>query len=325
MKKLLFVIFTVALLLPIASCKGETAPVTEPSELSEMIFATADKGGTMYPVGAGIAKVANQSINGIKVDIKTSSGSYENAKEINQGNIDIATIAGDTAYAAVNGSGIFNENPQENIRAIGAVYCSLSSWVALSESGLTMVDESLKGKTIVVGPAASATESTSRLILGISGVDSDNAVIQNQGLYDGANAVGDSVADVAAAFAGIPVSGQLALSEVKDITVLCMSDSVIEKVLAANPFYYKTIIPAGTYKGQTQDVATFGVKCLICVNSSMSDDMAYKLAQAMFENVEKLVDAHGSMAAMREPAFICTDLPIELHSGAAKYYAEQGF
>lgn len=328
MKKWSAIIVVFCLMLSLCACgaKSGTEGTKAPEGKTQILtIGTADSGGTMYPVGAGVASVCNAGIAGIKINVETSTGSYENAQNIQQGNIDLATIAGDTAYAAVNGTGKFEGNPQKDIVAIGAVYCSLSSWMALKDSGLTMVDESLKGKTLVIGPAASATETSSLLALSISGVDGSNATLQNLGLSDGADAVGDGVADAVSGFAGIPISGQLTLSTTKNVTVLGMSDKVLDEVLKANPSYYKTVIPAGTYNGQTEDVPTFGVKCLICVNKSMDKDLAYKIAEALFTHVPDLVATHASMGAMQDPAFICTDLPIELHPGAAEYYATQGY
>lgn len=255
-KKVLISILVACVVLSLAVCGVGSASGSKSSSggVKIMTIGTADSGGTMYPVGVGIAKVCNANIKGIKINVTTSTGSYENARNIQEGNIDLATIAGDTAYAAVNGTGKFKGHKLTDLRAIGAVYSSLSSWMALSSSGLKMVDGSLKGKTIVVGPAASATETTSLLVLGLSGVDAKTAKIQNLGISDGADAVGDGLATVVSGFAGIPISGQLTLSTSKETTVLGMSDDVLQKVLADNPSYYKTVIPKDTYKHQDKDV-----------------------------------------------------------------------
>lgn len=235
MKKALGMILSLALAMSIVGCgesgsgKKASAPAAEKTLI--MTIGTADSGGTMYPVGVGVASVCNANIKGIKINVATSTGSYENIRDIQQGNIDLATIAGDTAYAAVNGTGKFKGNVQGDIRAIGAVYSSLSSWMALKSSGLTMVDDSLKGNTLVVGPAASATETSSLLVLGISGVNAKTAKIQNLGLSDGAEAVSDGLATVVSGFAGLPIPGQLTLSTTKESTVLSVSDDVLATVL----------------------------------------------------------------------------------------------
>ncbi len=102
------------------------------------------------------------------------------------------------------------------------------------------------------------------------------------------------------------------------------TDAELDKVIEGNPSYYKTVIPAGTYPGQDADVPTFGVKCLVCVNVNMDEQTAYDFAKAIATNVPALVASHASMKSMEDPDFICNDLPIELHPGAAKYYQEAG-
>ena len=53
--------------------------------------------------------------------------------------------------------------------------------------------------------------------------------------------------------------------------------------------------------------------------------MAGKIAEALFTHVDDLVATHASMSSMKDRKFICKDLPIELHPGAAAFYKKQGF
>ena len=108
-KKILVSLLSACMVLSLVGCggsdtapKGGSAPAGGGGGGKIMTIGTADSGGTMYPVGAGVAKVCNANIKGIKINVATSTGSYENARNIQEGNIDLATIAGDTAYDAIN-------------------------------------------------------------------------------------------------------------------------------------------------------------------------------------------------------------------------------
>lgn len=286
-----------------------------------MTMGTADSTGTMYPVGAAVASVINDNVAGFKVNVETSKGSPMNCMNIQKGEVQLATIAGDTAFQAVSGEGNFEGQACENLRALCAVYPSLSNWIALKESGLTMVNE-LNGKNVAVGPEASTTE-----IAALAGMAACNVTPGEQvnlGLGDGANEVGDGIRDASHGFAGIPIGGQLSVAQTKDCVFLGYTDAELDAVVAANPSYYKTVIPAGTYPGQDEDVATFGVKALICVNADMDDETAYAFAEAISTHVSDLVAGHASMTAMEDADFICNDIPIELHPGAKKYFEEAG-
>ena len=95
-------------------------------------------------------------------------------------------------------------------------------------------------------------------------------------------------------------------------------------ILEANPSYYKTVIPAGTYNGQDADVPTFGVKCMVICNKSLDSELVYNLAKTLAENTEEMIAGNGVFASMADPNFICNDLPIALHDGAAAYYKDAG-
>ena len=82
------------------------------------------------------------------------------------------------------------------------------------------------------------------------------------------------------------------------------------------------MIPAGSYTGQIGAVPTIGVKCLLCVNETMSDETAYRLTEILWNSREKLAEAHPSMEKMLEKDFVCQNLPIPLHPAAEKFYQE---
>lgn len=327
MKKMLATLLAATMALSmLAGCGGgdSSASGSAPADTGKtqiLTIGTADSTGTMYPVGAGVASVINDNVPGFKVNVETSKGSPANCVNIQQGNVDLATIAGDTALQAVQGLGNFEGQACPDVRALCGVYSSLSNWIALKESGLTMVNQ-LGGKNVAVGPEASTTEIAG--LAGLAAAGAEPAEKVNLGLGDGANEVGDGVRDAAHGFAGIPIGGQLSVAQTMDCVFLGYTDAELDAVIAGNPSYYKTVIPAGTYPGQDADVPTFGVKCLVCVNANMDEQTAYDFAKAIAENVPSLVAAHASMKSMEDPSFICNDLPIELHPGAAKYYQEAG-
>ena len=156
------------------------------------------------------------------------------------------------------------------------------------------------------------------------GIDSSNTSLENLGLGDGADSVGDGILDAAFGFAGLPIGGQLNLAATKEIQVLDMTQEEIDKVLAGTAAYIQTKIPAGTYTGQDNDANTFGVKCLIIVTADMDADLVYDLCKAMNEHTEEMAAGNALLKDMTDPSFLCTQMPIPLHDGAQKYYSEQG-
>ena len=333
MKKVLSLILALAMVFALVAC-GEKQPASDGDASSDgdksargnviMTFGTADTGGSMYPAGAAVSQVWTNNVEGVKCNTQTSTGSFQNCQDVSTGEVDVAVATSDVVLNAYNGTGKFADiGKLDNLRVIGAVYTSVLSGVALKSSGLTYIHD-LLGKRVAVGPAASATENATLAAFDAMGIDSSNTSLENLGLGDGADSVGDGILDAAFGFAGLPIGGQLNLAATKEIQVLDMTQEEIDKVLAGNAAYIQTTIPAGTYTGQDNDANTFGVKCLIIVTADMDADLVYDLCKAMNEHTEELAAGNALLKDMTDPSFLCTQMPIPLHDGAQKYYSEQG-
>lgn len=324
-------ILALAMVFALAAC-GEKQPSNDGNTDGDkpargnviMTFGTADTGGSMYPAGAAVSQVWTNNVQGVKCNTQTSTGSFQNCQDVSTGEVDVAVATSDVVLNAYNGTGKFADiGKLDNLRVIGAVYTSVLSGVALKSSGLTYIHD-LLGKRVAVGPAASATENATLAAFDAMGIDSSNTSLENLGLGDGADSVGDGILDAAFGFAGLPIGGQLNLAATKEIQVLDMTQEEIDKVLAGNAAYIQTKIPAGTYTGQDNDANTFGVKCLIIVTADMDADLVYDLCKAMNEHTEEMAAGNALLKDMTDPSFLCTQMPIPLHDGAQKYYSEQG-
>ena len=333
MKKVLSLILALAMVFALVAC-GEKQPASDGDASSDgdkpargnviMTFGTADTGGSMYPAGAAVSQVWTNNVEGVKCNTQTSTGSFQNCQDVSTGEVDVAVATSDVVLNAYNGTGKFADiGKLDNLRVIGAVYTSVLSGVALKSSGLTYIHD-LLGKRVAVGPAASATENATLAAFAAMDITKDNTSLENLGLGDGADSVGDGILDAAFGFAGLPIGGQLNLAATKEIQVLDMTQEEIDKVLAGNAAYIQTKIPAGTYTGQDNDANTFGVKCLIIVTADMDADLVYDLCKAMNEHTEEMAAGNALLKDMTDPSFLCTQMPIPLHDGAQKYYSEPG-
>ncbi|MFR8393553.1 MAG: TAXI family TRAP transporter solute-binding subunit, partial [Pilosibacter sp.] len=56
----------------------------------------------------------------------------------------------------------------------------------------------------------------------------------------------------------------------------------------------------------------------------MVDDLVYEITSILYENRDRLKDLHPALSYASQTGFMYEDLPIELHPGAERYYAEQG-
>lgn len=289
-----------------------------------LTIGTADRGGTMYPVGSAIAEAISSLNDNIKINISASNGSRTNVMGIMDGQIDMGLVSGDVAFSAYEGTDEFSGKPAKKLRAIAAVYSSLSNWMAPVSEELYYVHE-LEGKKIAVGPQDSTTELSARIALDVLGLDATNTIFKNYGLGAAESEVVNGNLDAVHGFAGIPIHGLEELSRALPCRLLKYREQELEEILAQNPFYYKTVIPAGSYTGQETAINTFGVKCLICVSEDMDENLVYTLTKSLAESVPQLTLSHETVKSMEEKDFMCSNLPIPLHPGAEQYYKETGY
>ena len=88
------------------------------------------------------------------------------------------------------------------------------------------------------------------------------------------------------------------------------------------PSFFPTTVPKDIYDME-EDVSTIGVNNVLLTHSEVSDDMAYAMAKAIFDNLDQLQNTHNAANDITLENAL-QNLPAPLHPGAAKYFEEQG-
>ena len=255
----------------------------------------------MYAASSAIAAAITLRDENIRFNIIASTGSFHNIEGLKKGEMDLAMVSGDAAAEAAEGRGRFEGKPEKDLRAVCAVYPSLSNWLTLSDSSLEYVSD-LKGGKAAIGPEDSATEIAAKKALKALGMDPEAPGFINAGLGSGADMV---------------ASGEVACRLLK------YRDSELAEILEEEPAYFPEIIPAGTYPGQKDDIRTFGVKCLLCVSADMPEEQVYHLTGLICDALPDLAEQGAMLSQMADPSFLMEDLPVELHPGAKRCFEER--
>ncbi|WP_157736355.1 TAXI family TRAP transporter solute-binding subunit [Granulosicoccus antarcticus] len=110
-----------------------------------------------------------------------------------------------------------------------------------------------------------------------------------------------------------------ALQSLEDIgiRILSLSDEHI-KALHLTPIE----IPADTFAGQSEQVVTGSLRMFAYANAHVSDDMAYQLVKAFWENQNALVGKSTTWSGIT-PALL-DEVSTPFHPGALRYYQEIG-
>ncbi len=121
--------------------------------------------------------------------------------------------------------------------------------------------------------------------------------------------------------AGLGVASIRDLATAVDIVVVPVPAETVEKI--GNAAYQPSVIPANTYEGQTEDVQTAAIPNFLVTQSEVSNDLAYAMTKAMYENLSKLAAAHNAAKAIK-PENAVKGMPVPIHPGAERYYREVG-
>ncbi len=276
---------------------------------------TGGQSGIYYPFGGALAKVWSEHVPDVNAKAEVTAASVENTIKVVRGDMIAGIAMGNVVLDAYKGEGKFPKKMPVN--TLFALYPNLVHTLTLEKSGINSLDD-LKGKRISLGAPGSGTAVTSAALLESIGLDVKKditAVYLNYSETTNALANGQIDAGFIVGGQGVGAVTQVALTH--KIKVLSISDAQSQAFIKQHPAYSAFDIPAGVYNN-VGEVSTLSVWNVLVVNASMSEDMAYNLTKAAYENmpeVRKVV----KMAEMTTPENAQRLQGVPLHPGAKKY------
>ena len=297
---------------------------------AQQTFITIGTGGVTgvyYPTGGAICRLVNKDRkeHGVRCSVESTGGSVYNTRTIREGELDFGVVQSDVQSAAMEGVRAFeSDDPYGDLRAVFSVHPEPMHVMVRSDSGITSVGD-MKGKRVNIGNPGSGTRVLADVLMEAAGVGpSDFALAAELKSSEQSAALCDGKLDAAIWAAGLPNGSSMEATSTCDITILDLSTSGTDKVLADNAAYAAATIPGGLYPGNDADVASWGPKATFVTDASTSDDVVYVLVKAVFENFEDFKKLHPAFGRLSKDQMIKDGLSAPLHPGAEKYYKEAG-
>jgi len=305
-------------------CALSTSLAAAPFAVQAQEFINVLTGGTSgvyYPLGAGLANIYGEKIDGVRTQVQSTKASVENLNLLQDGRGELGFALGDSVAMAWEGNADAGfAQKLDKLRGIAAIYPNYIQIVASTDSGITEFSD-LAGKSLSVGAPASGTELNARAIFGAMDMSyEDLGKIEYLPFAESVELIKNRQLDGTLQSAGLGVASIRDLASSVPITVVAIPGDVAEKLGAP---YVAATIPAGTYDGQEADVPTVAVSNFLVSHEGVSDEIAYQMTKQLFENLDTLVAAHQA-AAQIDMAKALEGMPIPLHPGAERYYREMG-
>jgi TRAP transporter TAXI family solute receptor len=282
---------------------------------------TGGTSGVYYPLGVALSDIYGKGIAGAHTQVQATKASVENLNLLQQGKGEIAFALGDSVkLAAMGNTEAGFPGKLDKLRGIAAIYPNYIQIVASQESGIKSLAD-LKGKSLSVGAPASGTELNARAIFAAAGLKyEDLGKVEYLPFAESVELMKNRQLDATLQSAGLGVASIRDLATSVPITVVAVPAETVAKI--GEP-YIAVNIPAGTYEGQTADVATAAVGNFLITHDGVSDETAYQMTKLLFEHLDQLVAAHAAAKGI-DPAKALIGMPVPLHPGAERYYKEKG-
>ena len=283
--------------------------------------------GVYYPTGGAICRLVNKGRkeHGIRCSVESTGGSVYNLNTIRAGELDMGVAQSDWQFHAYNGTSKFKSaGANKELRAVFSVHPEPFTVVARADSGIkTFAD--LKGKRVNIGNPGSGQRGTMEVLMDALGwKKSDFALASELKAAEQSKALCDNKIDAMVYTVGHPSGSIKEATTTCDTILVPVTGAAVEKLIKENDYYRTAVIPGGMYRGNPNDVTTFGVGATFVSSTKTPADTVYQVVKAVFENFDDFRKLHPAFANLKKDEMVKDGLSAPIHDGAARYYKEAG-
>jgi len=308
--------------------------------LSNLTVSGASPGGLWSALGAGLDKAVNKSYPRTTVTYQTSSGGLANAKLVADGKVHMGIVSDMELKSAWEGTGVFKDRPQQNIRVLFRLFNAESRFQAIhiilnrnfaEKHGITSFADIVAKKPairVAVNRPGNMDGDTGIAILDAAGVSTAN--IQSWGgrvvraaTREQTGLMTDRRLDMINFGVSFNHSSISEMGNAVPLMLLDLTEPVAAKVVTAmggKPCVFKK----NEYPFLEHDAISVCTGAMLVVNSSMDDDTAYAITKAMLDNLDSFKDAHPQLARETTPETIAEGSYAPWHPGAERAFREAG-
>lgn len=305
--------------------------VSAPSMSAEFItIGTGGVTGVYYPTGGAICRLVNKGrkSHGVRCSVESTGGSVYNINTIRGGELDMGVAQSDWQYHAYHGTGkksFKDAGPYKGLRAVFSVHPEPISILARRDANIKHVSD-LVGKRVNIGNAGSGTEATWHVMWNAMGhTNKDLKLASQMKSSETPGALCDNKIDAFFWLVGNPAALNKEATTTCDVNFVAVDGPAVDKLVSENPFYGTTNIPGGMYRGNPNDVPTFGVLASFVSSTATSADTIYAVVKGVFDNFDSFKKLHPAFKHLDEQSMISKGLSAPLHDGAIRYYKERGW
>ncbi|OBX34445.1 NMT1/THI5 like protein [Halomonas elongata] len=185
--------------------------------------------------------------------------------------------------------------------------------LARADSGVETLDD-LEGKRVNIGNPGSGQRNTMEVVMDAKGWTEDTFSLASElDAAEMASALADNNIDVMAYVVGHPNGAIQEATTTVDSKLIPLNDETIQGLVEEYPYYSMSTIPGGLYKGNPDDVETFGVAATFVSSAETDPDVVYQTVKAVFDNFDRFKKLHPAFANLEPEDMVSEGLSAPLH------------
>lgn len=316
----LILLCVTAWLLPSAGTHSQAAAAEK-----FVTIGTAGVTGVYYPAGGAICRLVKRGRkeHGIRCFVEPTDGSIYNLQALRSGDLDMAVVQSDWQYHAVKGTSVFAKaTPDKHLRSLFSLHAEPFTVAVHPNSGIKTFDD-LKGKRVSIGNIGSGMRAMmEELMLRKGWTHADFSQVFELKAQEQSGAMCKGKIDAMVFAAGHPNAAIQEVTSDCGAKLISVEGAAIDALIKESPYYAYTVIPAGMYPNNNEDIKTFGTMATFVTTDKLDDEVAYEVVRAVFSNLNDFRTLHPVFSLLSPNAMMSHGNTAPLHPGAKRYYEE---
>ncbi len=272
-----------------------------------LTVAAGPRDGEAFHLLKTVAEVFNAEPGPATLEVYETSGSAENARLIEDGRVDLATVQADTQVGGRAG-------------AVAILYRDAYQLIARNDSGIGAFSD-LKDRRVAIPPPSSGQNKSFWFVARHFGVKPEDltALSMSEDAADFAMVMGQVDAVFRVRAPGNPSIETLVSDHPMHLVPIPQADALALRLPAIAP----GVIPVGTYRGAPplpeRDLPTAILQRILIARRDLSPHEVLALTRTLFERHSALV-ARNHLAGFIRPIDLDSNISMPLHPGSRQYY-----
>jgi len=286
----------------------------------KLLIGSTSASSSQYGYFVALSQLINAKVPNVESSVVETGATVDNLRRIERKQIDIGLVTTNVSYHAYVGEGAFDGKKVDN-RLLFVYSPAPQNVVVRADSNVKSLAE-LAGKRFNPGLKGSATEKTAESVFQLLGAAPDWV---RGSTTDIVNSIKDNrVIGYVKSGAGDKLDGSsLDIATFTPVRVLGLSPEQKKLLADKMPDIAVVDIPAGAAEG-IPAYSTWSFGLAVSVRPDLSEETAYQIAKAVFEDQTVQVGALSSLKGVDIMKLTLEQGTIPLHPGVARYMKEKG-